>query len=342
MACTNGVVDLSSQLTALDVDSNPVKTVYTWYDADNNLLTPGVDYIEADGLFMFLKVPATTVYCKLDNSVYPDFADNNALRTVDITIDKAIDPAFTFESEFNGNLAFTIDASVAGTMSVNWGNGIFTPFNQTTSSTTLTTADYTANNTVKVYALGVTSLSISNQGLTMLDVSNLSTLVSLNCSQNKLATLDINSNPLLSDLNCCDNSLLFSTLPQSSTLQSYSYAPQAKCQATCINGVVDLSSQLSASDASGQAYATSYSWYVDGGDQLLAAYDYIEENGVFTFVKNLGALVYCIMNNDAFPDLALQTENITIDAVLEPSTTFVSEKDGTISFSCSAPASYDI
>ncbi|NLU38996.1 MAG: hypothetical protein GXX78_08920, partial [Bacteroidales bacterium] len=342
VSCINGVVDLSSQLTALDVDSNPVKTVYTWYDADNNLLSPGVDYIESDGLFMFLKVPATTVYCKLANSVYPDFADDNALRTVDITIDKAIDPAFTFESGLTGNLAFTIEASEVGTMSVDWGNGIFTPFHQTTSATTLTTAEYTANNTVKVYTLGVTGLNISSQELTSLDVSNLGSLVSLNCSQNKLVILDMNSNLLLSELNCSDNSLLFSTLPQSSTLQSYSYAPQAKYQATCINGVVDLSSQLSASDASGQAHATSYSWYVDGGDQLLAAYDYIEENGVFTFVKNLGASVYCIMNNDAFPDLALQTENITIDAVLQPSTIFVSIKNGTISFSCSASASYDI
>jgi Leucine-rich repeat (LRR) protein len=342
VSCINGVVDLSLQLTALDVDSNPVKTVYTWYDADNNLLTPGVDYIESDGLFMFLKVPATTVYCKLANSVYPDFANDNALRTVDITIDKAIDPAFTFESELTGNLAFTIEASLAGTMSVDWGNGIFTPFNQTASATMVSTADYTANNTVKVYALGVNDLNISGQGLTSLDVSNLSTLVSLNCSQNRLVILDINSNLLLSELNCSDNSLLFSTLPQSSALQNYNYAPQTKCQATCINGVVDLSSQLSASDASGQAHATSYSWYVDGGDQLLAAYDYIEENGVFTFVKNLGATVYCIMNNDAFPDLALQTENITIDAVLEPSTIFVSEKDGAFGFYCSSQLNTDI
>ena len=53
----------------------------------------------------------------------------------------------------------------------------------------------------------VTSLSVSYDGLTDLDVSSLTNLTSLNCSSNELTSLDVSSLTKLTDLNCSSNEL---------------------------------------------------------------------------------------------------------------------------------------
>jgi hypothetical protein len=85
--CTNGVVDLSKQLIAIDKNGSPQTTVYAWYLANKTALTAGTDYIESNGVFKFIKIPTSTVYCTMANAVFPNFTGANILRTTNITID---------------------------------------------------------------------------------------------------------------------------------------------------------------------------------------------------------------------------------------------------------------
>jgi hypothetical protein len=82
---TNGVVDLSSQFTAKDVSNATQTTVYKWYTRTFATLTPGIDYMEAGGVFTFLKNPSDSVFCIMTNAAFPDF-NSNALRTVNLKV----------------------------------------------------------------------------------------------------------------------------------------------------------------------------------------------------------------------------------------------------------------
>ena len=103
-------------------------------------------------------------------------------------------------------------------------------------------------------------------------------------------------------------------MPQVKTSQTnYVYAPQSQLAATCTNGVIDLSTQLTAVDYSGQLQTTVYTWYNADGTPLASDIDYIATNGVFTFIDTPISTVYCEMTNNAFPDLTLYTEDITLN-----------------------------
>jgi hypothetical protein len=121
-------------------------------------------------------------------------------------------------------------------------------------------------------------------------------------------------------------------LPQVKTsYDTYAYAPQANLAATCTNGIIDLSSQLTATDVNGNTQNTVFEWYLTDGTALVEGIDYKCSAWYFLFLKQPASDVYCTMTNAAFPDLALRTVYITVDKTLEVNISFVSEKNGPIS-----------
>ena len=80
-------VDVSSQLSAVDVNGAQKMTVYKWYSKSNVVpLISGTDYSESNGVFTFLKNPSDSVYCTMSNAAFPLFTDGVILRTVNLKV----------------------------------------------------------------------------------------------------------------------------------------------------------------------------------------------------------------------------------------------------------------
>lgn len=81
-------IDLSSQLSAKDVDGNVQTTIYSWYNSKNEMLSPINDYTESNGVFTFKRAIADKVYCHMSNHAYPDFDKNmyDWFKTVPVSI----------------------------------------------------------------------------------------------------------------------------------------------------------------------------------------------------------------------------------------------------------------
>jgi PKD repeat protein len=102
-----------------------------------------------------------------------------------------------------------------------------------------------------------------------LDVRNNTNLKTFICHTNKLSSLDVSNNLEMTFLNCYKNQLTFKSIPQVKTsYSSYYYAPQANLTATCSGGMVDLSSQLTATDVNGNNQTTVYKWFLADGTEL--------------------------------------------------------------------------
>lgn len=65
-------IDLSSQLTALDINGVSQQTVYGWRTLEGKLLTNGIDYTQLNGVFTFLKMPSDPINCDMINPAFPD------------------------------------------------------------------------------------------------------------------------------------------------------------------------------------------------------------------------------------------------------------------------------
>ncbi len=155
--------------------------------------------------------------------------------------------------------------------------------------------------------------------ITSLNVKNNVKLKTLKCNSNLLTSIEVGNSISLKKLQCEKNQLSFTSLPQPLERYNYDYAPQttlALSKATYTVGEpIDLSSQLTAKDATGLLQPTIYCW-VDGKDKLLVAgTDYTESVGIFTFLRQIPS-AYCKLTNKAFSDLAgrriLKTSVVTI------------------------------
>lgn len=64
---------------ATEIEGNA--TEFVWKSENGNILIAGEDYAMTDGKVRFLDYEAGNVYCTMTNPAFPDFADENALRT---------------------------------------------------------------------------------------------------------------------------------------------------------------------------------------------------------------------------------------------------------------------
>jgi hypothetical protein len=251
--------------------------------AAGNKLTPGSLRVYKTG------DESTTVTLTGNSFTMPDF---------EVTVTCVFEPLplqISFVSANSCNFTIGIATAENTTIYVDKGDGVKVGYEVTTDGAPVPIAAYTAGSTVKIYGENITGFSLLSLGITTLDVSNAAALTSIYCQSNQLT---------------------FQTLPQQKTsYTSYVYAPQNDMAATCTNGVVDLSSQFTATDVNGVSQTTVYTWYLADGTALTTGTDYIGNNGVFKFIKMPTSYVYCTMTNAAFPNLTLNTTNITVDAV---------------------------
>ena len=356
--CSNGIVDLSSQLTALDVAGNTQNTVYTWYLADGTALVEDVDYKSSGGVFLFQRMPASDVYCTMINAAFPVLT----LRTVDITVDAVVEPAITFVSQKDGEKLISGRTFDSSSILVDWGDGVLVADGEKVSYMDIqfSTSSYVAGSIVKIYGNlfedvdfsgynyiladytvtnEIVSLDVSrattldvlyceNNSLSELDVSKNTTLRLLYVENNNLSSIDVSKNSMLEVLSLYNNNLTFASLPQrKASYNTYEYQPQQDLAATCTYGTVDLNSQFTALDINGVEKTTVYTWFLEDDTPLVNGIDYTQENGVFYFQQLPASPVYCLMTNSAFPDLTLRTVEITMDMVAPTHITWTGEAD---------------
>jgi len=164
----------------------------------------------------------------------------------------------------------------------------------------LTSIDVTKNT-------ALTLLSVRTNQIKNLDISKNTELTFLSCRDNQLKALDVGKNTKLTELYCYGNLLTIASLPQpQKSYTKYQYAPQANYPIPDkleLNAMVDLSSQLTATDIDNVKQTTIYSWMTSKGVILKKGTDYIENApGKFEFLSKISDSIYCVMTNQAFPD----------------------------------------
>jgi hypothetical protein len=176
---------------------------------------------------------------------------------------------------------------------------------------------------------------ISNNLLTSVDFSKSPTITQLNLAGNELESVDISTMPNLIALSLANNKFRFSTLPVvSDSFRTYIYYPQADIEVSADeNRTIDLSAEAVAYDAEGTAYDTQYYWLIgepnyDSEDNIINEMlesetdnaddpEYTVANGVNTFCYDQTTPITGMMTNEAFSDLILFTNTITVTSGVE-------------------------
>jgi uncharacterized protein YjbI with pentapeptide repeats len=177
--------------------------------------------------------------------------------------------------------------------------------------------DVTINQNTKLW-----SLYLDNNQLTDIDLSGVPNLSQTTLANNLLTNIDLSGVPNLRVLSLVGNRFTFATLPVPGVDYDgnvFYYGNQENLDVTVENGVVDLSDQ-----AFVDGTATIYTWIIgepdyDEDDNLVnevldgesADPEYTNEDGVITFLYSQQQIV-CLMTNDIFENLTLQTNPISV------------------------------
>lgn len=227
-------VDLSKQAKSL----SGTATTFEWVKEDGTLLTEGTDYTLSNGLTRFINTEAGKVYCRMTNTEYPAFADDNALKTTQIEV--AGMPTNEIASFVTSADKDTVELSLAaakeGTaLYFDWeGNENVTQYVLGTTYRVFTSPAIThKDTTVRIYTYSpedtITVLSITGAKMSSFDGSKLNLtrtltvqdagltnitlpteknkLTALNLSQNNFTSIDFASYPNLYSLAINNNQL---------------------------------------------------------------------------------------------------------------------------------------
>lgn len=167
------------------------------------------------------------------------------------------------------------------------------------------------------------ALYLDNNELSSIDFTNAKNISQLTLSHNKFSELNVENLKDLKLLAINNNSFTFKTLPlKKSNYIVYNYYNQAPIEVACVDGVVDLSDQVSVDGT-----PTVYRWYLGApelnqetgeleGEELILDYEYTLENGVTTFLTSLDN-VMCVMTNSKLPDVYIYTNLINAVSGIE-------------------------
>ena len=161
-----------------------------------------------------------------------------------------------------------------------------------------------------------------NNNLESIDLTGLPALEQILLNSNLLSSIDLTPvQNTLSVISLVSNRFRFSTLPSQDAcprLSVFYYGNQAPLDVKCEDMKVDLSSE-----AEIDGIPTSFTWYAgipeyDAetgeiiGNLLAEGTDYSIDNGVTTFLKSQTEKVLCVMTNEAYPNLTLITDLISV------------------------------
>lgn len=167
------------------------------------------------------------------------------------------------------------------------------------------------------------ALYISDNQIEKISLAGAPNLQQVALAYNNLSSLDVDGLSNLKMLTINNNRFTFKTLPlHKSSYIVYYYHNQAPIDATCVNGIVDLSDQ-----AMVDGTATDYRWFLDvpvinedsgelEGEELVIDYEYTLENGVSTFYTTLDG-VMCVMTNSKLPNIMLYTNLMNVVSGIE-------------------------
>jgi hypothetical protein len=168
------------------------------------------------------------------------------------------------------------------------------------------------------------SLYLDNNLLTDVDLSGVPNLSQTTLANNLLTSIDLSGVPNLKVLSLVGNRFTFASLPRPGVdmdCNVFYYGNQANMDVTVVDGVVDLSDQ-----AEVDGTATVFTWIIgepdydedenlanevlegDGDDP-----EYTNDNGVITFHYSQNQIC-CLMTNDVYENLTLQTNLISVAA----------------------------
>ena len=282
----------------------------------------GINYLFADSIKLkhldVTRNPGMIGLSCIDNNLtFLDLSNNNNLSKLDCSNNRLYSvmmppSANSMEMEISNNRLKTITVATDVAL-LNISNNLLDTLD--VSNATELVGLICSSNNLKQLTLGrnenLQGLLCDNNQLTELNLSGVPNLSSLDCQNNRLSSLVVNDKPNLFYLYCQNNSLNLRTLPQNNSqyvedptykMGGYKYAPQKDMQASEIDAKIDLSNQVSAIDLLDITHTTQFKWFTKDGTEVPANY-YTSEKGVFSFVRNPADSVYCVMYNEAFPDL---------------------------------------
>ncbi|MGN0186750.1 MAG: hypothetical protein ACI392_03285 [Paludibacteraceae bacterium] len=204
--------DLSEQNRTIDSNN----TVYVWKKtADGTVLTEGEDYTIENGFTRF-NIEGDTIYCEMSHPSFPDFADDDVLKTTPIlaagmpTNVLATFKTTTDGEEVNLSLAAGDDSGIA--IYFDWqGNDNLTQY-LLGSTYRLFSATTKADTEVKVYTYepeeAITVFSMNGASLSSFDGSRLNDAIGLTVANAGLSSITLPTNTeKLKDLNLSGNQL---------------------------------------------------------------------------------------------------------------------------------------
>lgn len=167
----------------------------------------------------------------------------------------------------------------------------------------------------------VYSLDLAGNNLSYIDMSAMPGLGQLFIAQNNLREIDLSGHPNLYVLDISANKFDFSTLPYPS-IPVFFYGKQQPLDVECVDGRIDLTSQVTAWEQPSEIYFFDGTVEVvvdEDGNAVLEAteltegVDFFNNNGVITFAEAHEGVTGLVVN-ELYPDLLLYTTLVAVPA----------------------------
>ena len=150
------------------------------------------------------------VSCTLVGTLHDEYLDNGQEEP------PAELPKMTITLTKSGNVTFGISGS--GSITINWGDGSATQTYNISSGNTNLTHSGSGSRTITISGANITRLDCSDNQVTQINVSEITTLTHLFCNDNELTGLDVSANNRLAMLLCDDNRLTALNVGENTTL----------------------------------------------------------------------------------------------------------------------------
>lgn len=169
------------------------------------------------------------------------------------------------------------------------------------------------------------TLNLSNNYLTSVNLSYMTLMTKCDISNNQIAECVMPDENSLTEFKCEENNLNFSSMPQLTGIDVFTFSPQKDVKIVTLAPSIDLENH----NVNGN---TEYVWKLsDTGAALTKDTDYRINDGMTRFLSPIfGKNVYCEMTNPIFPGLVLKTTDVeAADMPTNKLATFKTTEDGT-------------